>query len=347
MQATPATKQRIQYIDLAKGFCILLVVASHILAFYRTQLPYDSVLKCFRMPLYFFLSGVFFKQYENFGGFVKRKINKLLIPFLFFYVTLGIILPWALYQWCGIKLLSYNPRFDFLQNLAQVWTLEKFPNAAIWFLICLLEVNLIFYVIFMVARRVRWHATYLIAAMSVACGALGMTLSYCHINLPCFIDSALTSMPFFALGYILNRKTRVMYNGWRCDKWLWVVVLVCVPLLFWLAYPLDYRCNYFAGCYLTAHLCGVVGTIMTIFLAKMIQHIPLVTYWGRYSIMILCTHQVLYQLLDLLLKQFVPRGWWRISVCLTLTMMLYLLIIPFMRRFMPHVTAQNDVIKIN
>ena len=95
MQATPATKQRIQYIDLAKGFCILLVVASHILAFYRTQLPYDSVLKCFRMPLYFFLSGVFFKQYENFGGFVKRKINKLLIPFLFFYVTLGIILSWA------------------------------------------------------------------------------------------------------------------------------------------------------------------------------------------------------------------------------------------------------------
>ena len=86
MQATPATKQRIQYIDLAKGFCILLVVASHILAFYRTQLPYDSVLKCFRMPLYFFLSGVFFKQYENFGGFVKRKINKLLIPFLFFYI---------------------------------------------------------------------------------------------------------------------------------------------------------------------------------------------------------------------------------------------------------------------
>ena len=138
MQATPATKQRIQYIDLAKGFCILLVVASHILAFYRTQLPYDSVLKCFRMPLYFFLSGVFFKQYENFGGFVKRKINKLLIPFLFFYVTLGIILPWALYQWCGIKLLSYNPRFDFLQNLAQVWTLETFPNAAIWFLMCLL-----------------------------------------------------------------------------------------------------------------------------------------------------------------------------------------------------------------
>ena len=56
---------------------------------------------------------------------------------------------------------------------------------------------------------------------------------------------------------------------------------------------------------------------------------------------------VLYQFLDLLLKQFLPRGWWRIGVCLVVTMMLYVLIIPFMRRFMPHVTAQKDVIKIN
>ena len=86
---------------------------------------------------------------------------------------------------------------------------------------------------------------------------------------------------------------------------------------------------------------------MTILLAKIVGHIPLVTYWGRYSIMILCTHQVLYQFLDLLLKQFLPRGWWRIGVCLVVTMMLYVLIIPFMRRFMPHVTAQKDVIKIN
>ena len=99
-------KQRIEYIDLAKGFCILLVVLSHILAFYRTSLPYDSVLKCFRMPLYFFLSGVFFKQYENFLGFFKRKINKLLIPFLFFFVTLGLLLPEVLYKY-GVKILMY------------------------------------------------------------------------------------------------------------------------------------------------------------------------------------------------------------------------------------------------
>lgn len=347
MQATEVKKQRIEYIDLAKGFCILLVVLSHILAFYRTQLPYDSLLKCFRMPLYFFLSGVFFKQYENFLGFFKRKINKLLIPFVFFYITLGMVLPWVLWKCFGIKMLIFNPRLDFWQSLIQVWTAEKFPNAAIWFLMCLLEVNLVFYAIYKLARTLRWHASMVTVGLSLLCGAVGMTLSYFSINLPCYADSALTSIPFFALGYILNRKTRVMQKGWRYDKWLWVIVLACLPVLFWLAYPLDYRQNYFAGCYFTAHLCGAVGTIMTIFLAKIIGHVPVITYWGRYSIMILCTHQVVYQLLDLVLKHFIPRGWWRISTCMIVTMALYMLLIPLMRRFMPHVTAQKDVIKID
>ncbi|MGM9803488.1 MAG: acyltransferase family protein [Muribaculaceae bacterium] len=341
----PAVKQRIEYIDLAKGFCILLVVASHILAYYRTALPYDSVMKCFRMPLYFFLSGVFFKQYESFFGFFKRKVNKLLIPFAFFYLTLGIVVPAILYKY-GVKLLAYDPRMGIGEQLLQFWELEKFPNAPIWFLLCLFEVNMLFYVIFMVARRMRWHATYLIAAMSVACGVAGMLMSYHRVLLPCYFDTALTSMPFFAMGYILNRKTRVMQRGWRGDKYLWLVVVMSVLLLMWLAYPLDYRSNYFAGCYFTAHLCGVVGTLMTLFIAKMLKHIPLITYWGRYSIMILCTHQLVYQLLEMWLKSFVPRGWWRIGTCMTLTMMVYVLLIPVMRKLLPHVTAQRNVIKV-
>lgn len=340
------TTKRIEYIDLAKGFCILLVVLSHILAFYRTSLPYDSVLKCFRMPLYFFLSGVFFKQYENLWGFVKRKINKLLIPFVFFYVMMGLLLPALLYK-MGIKILMYHPSYTLWQAIKDSIVHEVFPDTAIWFLLCLLEVNLMFYVIYLVAKRIRWHMTYVIAILSVACGLVGMLLSYHRINLYCYTDTALTSLPFFAMGYIMNRKTRVLHKGWRYDRYLWVIVLLCIPVLLWLAYPLDYRSNYFAGCYLTAHLCGAVGTMMTIFLAKIVGHIPVITYWGRYSIMILCTHQIVYQLLDLLLRQiFVHRCWLRTTICFAATMAMYVILIPLMRKYMPHVTAQKNVIAV-
>ena len=71
---------RIEWIDLANGICIILVVLFHVCHEY----PLEVQISSFRMPLYFILSGLFFKQYEGFIGFLKRKTNKLLIPFLFF-----------------------------------------------------------------------------------------------------------------------------------------------------------------------------------------------------------------------------------------------------------------------
>ena len=78
--------ERIDFVDLTKGICIILVVMSHIGGAFD-QLDYNSMLSCFRMPLYFFISGIFFKSYEGLFGFVIRKINKLIIPFLFFYIS--------------------------------------------------------------------------------------------------------------------------------------------------------------------------------------------------------------------------------------------------------------------
>ena len=79
----PTQSARIEYIDMAKGFCILLVVFAHIhpdLTRYAWGVFFDS----FRMPLYFFLSGIFFKRYSGIGEFCLKKINNLIVPLLFF-----------------------------------------------------------------------------------------------------------------------------------------------------------------------------------------------------------------------------------------------------------------------
>lgn len=90
--------ERIKFIDLAKGMCIMLVVLYHINKRYDMYPELFKILSTFRMPLYFFLSGLFFKEYENFLGFLKRKTNKLLIPFLFFYLITSFLMPNLLYQ---------------------------------------------------------------------------------------------------------------------------------------------------------------------------------------------------------------------------------------------------------
>ena len=60
--------KRIEYIDLAKGFCIMLVVLEHVA---RPLVDQDTstavclnICGTFRMPLYFILSGIFFKDYS-------------------------------------------------------------------------------------------------------------------------------------------------------------------------------------------------------------------------------------------------------------------------------------------
>ena len=78
--------KRIDFVDLTKGVCIILVVMAHIGGAFE-KLDYHSMIASFRMPLYFFISGIFFKSYEGLFGFFIRKINKLIVPFLFFYLS--------------------------------------------------------------------------------------------------------------------------------------------------------------------------------------------------------------------------------------------------------------------
>lgn len=58
-------KQRIEYIDLMKGVCITLVVMFHSGITFHDNLI-DPMLRVFRMPLYFFLSGLFFQKIWRF-----------------------------------------------------------------------------------------------------------------------------------------------------------------------------------------------------------------------------------------------------------------------------------------
>ena len=84
-------KERIGYIDLAKGICILLVVLDHVANegyFWSGNYPLNEVFDQMRMPLYFILSGLFFKDYPvAFGSFsyVRRTKFLSLIFSLFCY----------------------------------------------------------------------------------------------------------------------------------------------------------------------------------------------------------------------------------------------------------------------
>ena len=74
--------KRIHYIDIAKGIGILLVVLGHNdLNAYHPML--HRFIYAFHMPLFFFLSGIFFNPERPFKTLVKKRFEGLIKPLIF------------------------------------------------------------------------------------------------------------------------------------------------------------------------------------------------------------------------------------------------------------------------
>ena len=74
--------KRIEYIDIARGIGILLVVLGHNDFAQISPLGYRLIYS-FHMPLFFFLSGYFLNVSIPFVDFLKKRFNSLLKPYLF------------------------------------------------------------------------------------------------------------------------------------------------------------------------------------------------------------------------------------------------------------------------
>ena len=81
-------KERIEFIDLAKGVCILLIIMGHC----GINVDYPG-LTVMRTPLYLTLSGLFFKDYGRFYNLFIKKMQPSVvsIPILLFGELLGIL----------------------------------------------------------------------------------------------------------------------------------------------------------------------------------------------------------------------------------------------------------------
>ena len=81
------TRNRIGYIDALRGFTMLMVVCVHTATYSKIDIvPYSSFFQLFRMPLFFFISGLFFYkndyiwEYHNGFKFIAKKFLVQIIP---------------------------------------------------------------------------------------------------------------------------------------------------------------------------------------------------------------------------------------------------------------------------
>lgn len=323
-------EKRIEYIDLAKGFCIIFVVLFHIQGFYQITYPTDSVLSAVRMPLYYFLSGYFLKTYDGFFSFLKKKINKLLIPFLFFYLLTAVILP-------NLFHFAFNSEINTVYGWASLYAFiypELFPNYAIWFLWSLFLANILFYLSVMLCKKKVW-----LILLSILLGVVGYFCWYHGINLPAFIDNTLFYFPFFLSGYLFFQHQ--LLENVVLNKYVW---LLCVLSFLFLFFLFDKRYLFFPVSLFINYFGSLIGVLCILLISKRIHRLPVISYVGRYSIMVLLTHIYLIRILGTFIQSFVANTHVCLLFTLVITVLSYLLIIPLMRRYLPYVTAQKDLL---
>ena len=335
-------KERIEYIDLAKGICIILVVLNHTCG--EQAGSFIASMNIFRMPLYFVLSGLFFKHYD-FVIFFKKKVNKLLIPF--FCAILFVVLPSEL-------LLNWISKGEFVPYSFQgeYGRLNLGIIPAAWFLMCLFIVNIYFYCLMMLCKR----NVIAISIVGGACGVVGYALDYYGIYLPMWLDSSLTALPFFIIGYLTKNNSNMLHDKFTY-KHIIILLLALVVLL--ASYCFDksqtaeitilFVYNIFNVNIWSLYIGGVAGTFFVLILSKYLTHIPFVSFVGRYSIVVLLTHQLyIFIICNILYQLGIPHDSLEATLGIFVTIMaLSIPTIKFCIKYLPYCFAQKDLWRIH
>lgn len=277
---------RLDYIDVAKGMCILLVVMGHILQYNcegnGARMVFDFIYS-FHMPVFMLLSGYVVSLSrdrvvkENAMVFIKKKFVSLVIPFLVWGL---VVMPF----------IVRRDSFSCFSAIAKELALQ--PDTGAWFLISLfcIQVYFLLFCLFANTLKCKTQMNAEVISLAVILGVLLLghkTLNMCCPNLGGvgFYMSE-RYVFFFFLGYSFNRYlVRQLYK-----KWIMLVsALVFVALVRYYTFGNDpYKLQMF---------CGIFASIIVLHIARAIdQQKSLETckeklvLYGKNSLVIYLTH---------------------------------------------------------
>ena len=191
-------KSRVAYIDIYRGIAILLMVMGHV----DFGKEFDHYIHAFHMPMWFFISGFFFKDKGNrVSEFLKIKAKKIFVPYVIF----------GLFHYLLAVLFIDSSRGLFHEEYIKTYLLTNyagFPITGIfWFLTCIFIVEFIFlYVRRCVKSEVELAFTMLVLSL------FGILWSkYSPVRMPWTADTALVALFFYYCGYIV-KNNKYMYR---------------------------------------------------------------------------------------------------------------------------------------
>ena len=287
--------KRIEYLDIAKGIGILLVVLGHndfeVISLFVQRLIYS-----FHMPLFFFLSGYFINTAVPFFDFIKKRFNALLKPFFF---TIFLIY----FTSVSFEKMGFNTAIT--RIVKSLYGSGYYLDwVQLWFLPHLFAVSLYaFLFITLVSRlRNRWVTWgILLATLAIAIPFLNafypfplsvLGKDYELWGLPFSLDLVLATGFFFILGHEVRQVTseKTFDNGLILAATGGIVLLL--NILF--PYEIDFNIRLYES-FLVNTAEAILGILYILALARQIELrttrlASVLKYLGNISLIILLFH---------------------------------------------------------
>ena len=283
-------------IDIAKGIGIMLVVLGHLSGVAGTEPLALSYMKGFvyqfHIPLFFFLSGLFFKPNEGWSVFLRKKINRLYFPFVFanlFFLLVDILLRVV----CGKAIIPID---EIKHAVKVVLQLAVTPiGGATWFLIALFRIVILYKLLFLILGKLKFRPAVTViicfsAALFGAVNKIGYTVS-----------STMVGLFFFCLGD--NTKALVNkldFSDARFKALMMILALSCLIII-----KPNNQVDVSSGLYQNPCLAligSLSGIILVLTFSSLISktNVQLLSFVGANSMAILIGHFFSFKIITLL-----------------------------------------------
>lgn len=274
-------KTRLDWVDNARGLTILLVVLGHSPLWPEV----DHFLQPIRMPFFFFLSGLFFRDQYLLGSMLTEKARKILLPYLIF-ATISYLLWLAVRPFSEMagEISATAPVIGTLFGVNEGAGLAH--NSALWFLPCLFLVHVLLYGLSRIKGALQW-------LMLTALVALGGVVVLFEQRLLWSFDSALAVVLFAFIGYRFSSRL-------KRAKPLPVLLLIASGVIAFFVASINSAVNVGLAKYGNYTLFLITGLTSSFFMMeaiKRIPRIPVLVLIGQNSLYIFGLHFLFFLML--------------------------------------------------
>ncbi|MDE6612079.1 MAG: acyltransferase family protein [Muribaculaceae bacterium] len=270
---------RIAYIDTAKGIAALLIVFLHLAPVQSGRMMWLFV---YCVPLFFCISGMFYKDYGSWDALLRRKAATLLLPFAGWY-AIGYLIHAAGHTVTGIAL---EDDFSFFK----VFRTNEIFNLPVWFFLSLFWTTLIYYAIDRVVKSA------LGKPLSVAALAgVGLLMSHFGVFNALYIGSSLSCLPFYYFGVLAGstlRRTPGREQRRIAAAALAASAATLLGIDLWLGLP-DFACyrnELVSGSLVSFYICAVSFSAALLALSALVGNVGVLSWFGRHTVVVLSAH---------------------------------------------------------